>query len=423
MQSLDQRIEKALNGRTPKARIVILDRSRVEAREKCPWLRHLHYHIPVMVDRIGAANGMIPVAGSKTVYGIMRKAAAIPLVTGITMHHGLALILQGADEDTAVRESIKEYDKILETRGFQQQNDTPLRWIAREQRALGEGLIRAANRRAAQKILQNFEILAVEEEILAWLGDVEDDRGGVTFLWAGRLDALLRDKQGFCVVLNWKTQKKWYDTDAAKLRLDMQTVGEAWAASEYYGLPVSGVQYVFMIKGEQRTDPDKNFKVTYNHLTRAWRTLGEMGSMKYAWRYYKEGTRQQVLSKGMGFFTFEDYPGGVGAWVDHLDEGLIHPVGEADPLMDLLRTPPAVSAGAAKIERWREQTLRDEHRWLLDLEDGRPPSRYENGFNCGAGDWKCQMYEICHEGEEPLTSERFLPRDPNHPVELSIWES
>lgn len=405
---MDPRIEKALNGRKPKARIVILDRSRIESRQKCPELRNLHYHVPVET-----------VAGMA--YGVMRKAAAVPLVTGITMHHGLALILQGADEEVAVAEALKDYDNTLATRGLYPVKDSPMEWISREQRALGEGLIRVANRRAAQKILQNFEILAVEEEILVWLGDVDDDKGGVTFLWAGRLDALLRDREGTVTVLNWKTQKKWYENDAMKLRLDMQTVGEAWAASQYYDMPVVGVQYIFLIKGEQRVDPEKKFKVTYNHLVRAWRTLGELGGMKYAWAYYKEGTKQQVMSKGVGFSVFDEYPGGIRQWVNDLDGGKILPQDGADPLGSLLRVPPAVSAGQAKQERWLAQTLRDEYRWLRDQEDGRIPSRHENGFNCGAGDWKCQMFEICHEGES-LTGDKFLPRDPNHPVEASVWE-
>lgn len=406
---MDPRIEKALAGRAPKKTIVVLDRSRVEAREKCPELRNLHYHVPVET-----LNG--------TSYGVMRKAAAVPLVTGITMHNGLAAILQGASEDEAVELAIKDYDETIQNRGLYPQGNATIAWLAKEQRALSEGLIRAANRRAAQKILQNFEILAVEEEILVWLGDVDDEYGGVTFLWAGRLDALMRDQNGIVTVLNWKTQKKWYSTDALKLRLDMQTVGEAWAASQAYGLPVSGVQYIFLIKGEQREDPEKKFKVTYNHLTRAWRTMGADGCLQYAWAYYHEGTKRQVMSKGLGFATFEEYPGGIKAWVNALDEGVVLPQGEADPLGSLLRVPPAVSAGQARIDRWREQTIRDEYRWYRDLMEGRPVSRHENGFNCGAGDWKCQMYEVCHEGEAIHNRDKYLPRDPNHPVENAVWE-
>lgn len=407
---MDPRIEKALGGRTPKAAIVILDRSRVEARQKCPELRNLHYSIPVLTME------------GKEVFGVMRKAAAVPLVTGITMHHGLALIMQGANEDEAVKEAIEGYNETLRTRGLYPQGGTPMGWLAEEQRALSEGLIRVANRRAAQKILKNFDVLAVEEEILVYLGEVDDEWGGVTFLWAGRLDALIRDGNGIISVLNWKTQKKWYSSDAQRIRLDMQTVGEAWAASQAYGLAVSGVQYIYLIKGEQREDPEKKFKVTYNHLTRAWRTIGPSGGMQYAWAYYHEGTKRQVMSKGLGFATFEEYPGGIKAWVDALDEGLILPQGEADPLDSILRIPPAVGAGQARVERWQAQTLRDEYRWYRDLVEGRPPSRHENGFNCGAGDWKCQMHDVCHEGESVTNRDKYLPRDPNHPVESVTWE-
>jgi len=330
--------------------------------------------------------------------------------------------LQGADEDIAVRGALEEYDKTVEARGLTITAGSPVDWVRQEQRALGEGLIRVGNRRAAEKIMQNFEILAVEEEILVWLGEVDDEFGGVTFLWAGRLDALLRDPSGTVTVLNWKTQKKWHDSDALGLRLDMQTAGEAWAAQEYYKVPVTGVQYIFLIKGEQRKDPEKQFKVTYNHLVRAWRTQHPVtGGFQYAWAYYKEGTRSQVMSKATGFAVFEEYPGGVRAWVNDMEEGRVLPVGEADPLGSLLRVPPAVSAGQARIMRWREQTLRDEYRWYRDLVEGRPASRYENGSNCGTGDWKCQMYEVCHEGME-ISGPSFLPRDPNHPVEMTIWE-
>lgn len=413
-------IERALNGRTPKARIVILDRSRVEARIKCPELRFKHYHVPV--TRVIQGNPA-PIEGSlvpTTGYGIMRRPAAVPLATGLVVHHGLALYMQGADEEVSVKEAIHEYDKMVQNRGLGEQIGTPYAWTIKEQRALSEALIRVGIRRPATQIMQNFEVLSVEEEVLAWLGDVEDSRGGATFLWAGRLDALIRSSMG-ATVLNWKTQKQWRDTDAERLPLDMQTMGEAWAAQEFYDTAVSNVQYVYLIKGDRRKSPETGHKVTYSHLVRGWRAIDPLtGTWKHSWAYYKPGTKSQVLSKAVGFNTFEEYPGGVKAWIDDLDaQNKILPL-EADPLEEIVRIPTVVSARPDKIDRWREQTLRDEHRWLLDLEEGRPPSRHENGYICGTGDWKCPMYDLCHLGAT-IDDELYMPRDPNHPIEESIW--
>jgi len=408
----DALIERALNGRTPKARIVILDRSRVEARIKCPELRWQHYHVPV--QRVIEGQ---PGIG----YGVMRRPTAVPLATGIIVHHGLALFMQGASEDEGVREALVEYDKIVNTRGLGAQIGTPIGWTIKEQRALSEGLIRIGIRRAAAKLLRNYEVLAVEEEVLVWLGDAEDSRGGVTFLWAGRLDALLA-YQGNASVLNWKTQKQWRDTDAERLPLDMQTAGEAWAAEQFYDRAVNGVQYIYLIKGERRKSPETGHKVTYSHVVRGWKAIDPLtGGWKYAWNYHKIGTKSQTLSKAIGFQTFEDFPGGMKGWIDALDrQDLVLPL-EADPLEEVLRVPAAVSATPQKIERWQAQTIRDEHRWLLDMEDGRVPSRNENGYICGTGDWKCPMWEVCHAGDTIENTELYMPRDPNHPVEESIW--
>lgn len=419
-------LERAMQGRPLKKRIVILDRSRVATREKCPKARFDQYHFPVAT--VNPNTGIATVAPT----GFIKRAASAPLTSGIIVHDGLAkLVLKTHSEDEAVGEAIEDYKQTALSRGFKDEGTTPAAWIVREQTALTEAIIRLASRKVIPSVLKNFRIIAVEQEILAYLGEVDDDEGGVTFLWASRADLVTEHPEynDMIIVWNWKTQKAFRDGDELKLKLDMQTAGEAYAAEQWWGRPVAGVQYVFFIKGEQREDSSKGHKVTYNHLIRAWSSNAQddlsLGApiTKYAWAYYKPGSKSQVLSKSKPLHIHESYKGGVKQWIDDLEKGNVIPPFDADPLSKLIVIPQPVTAGPDKIERWISQTVRDEYRWLKDLDNGETPSRHEGGYACGTMvNNKCMSYEVCHEGADPNDERLYIIRDPNHPVESDLSE-
>jgi len=414
---MENMVQRALQGRVPKKRIVILDRSRVSTRERCPKARFDQYHFPVEV--VGPDGGV-----TVTPMGFIKRAASAPLVSGIIVHDALAkLILGSHTEDQAVEEGVEDYRQTAISRGFSDVGTTPAAWIVKEQMALAEAIIRVAARKIVPSVLKNFKIVDVEREILVYLGEVDDEDGGVTFLWAARCDIVVEHPEyaNMLRVWNWKTAKTWRDGDDFKLRIDMQTASEAFAAQEWYGKPVSDVQYVHFIKGEQREDSSKGFKVTYNHLIRGWTSVNER--VNYAWSYYKPGSKSQVLSKAQALHVHEAYPGGVRQWIDDLEAGNKILPFDADPFGKLVIIPQPISAGPDKIERWQAQTIRDEYRWLKDLDSGRPPSRFESGYACGTTPQsKCMSFEVCHEGADPNNSQLYMIRDPNHPVEAEVGD-
>lgn len=149
----------------------LVDRSRiVDGRGFCQRARALGYHL--------GPNG----------YGIQKKAAKLPLMTGIAAHDGLAPILQWCAEHddlivrgfqtappegylpvptTVVRESVQcaqaKYWKTVEVCGFAYLSDNEeVRAVTREQNYLIEGMMWAWCLEVLPEVLRRARILEVE---------------------------------------------------------------------------------------------------------------------------------------------------------------------------------------------------------------------------------------------------------------------
>lgn len=440
-----------LEGKPLRGRILLTDRSRIVSREECPTQRYYGYECETQP---GGPDGPGLISPS---LGIQPVRKSVPLCTGSAVHEGLAWLMKlakasrlGDDEapianrftphclDTAVKVSLDAYKDELSDSGFLQgvgPKSGTNQWIIQEQSALTEGLVRVGGLRVLPQLLETGHIiLSVEKERITYLG--EDESTDTTLFYLSRADLEMYDPHNqLLYVINYKTKKTWDDRDADRLYTSMQTVGEPAALQralelgqlneELAVIPnadpdcirTAGVQYIVFLKGIEKYDESRGHEVTYNHLTRAWLTVDPLkGKPIYAWRYFHEGSRKQVLSKGSGFHPFESFPGGTRGWLEALNNQEVEPrytdQESPDPLGDVIAMPAMIQLRPDRVNRWRIQTTLDELRWRDDLESGRPISQHTH--SCGSGKWRCSFWRICWEDYTPDSSE-YQPRNPNHP--------
>jgi hypothetical protein len=159
--------------------------------------------------------------------GIELVKVAVPLVTGVSLHRGLAAHLLGSDEEAAVAIATSDYETYVVGRGFEIDQLEAESFVFQEQRALVEALVRLGVRRVIPRLKEIYDVLEVERLDKRLL--YEDDTVSIT--WRSVTDALLRKKDdGDLYLLSWKSCAEVpTDSDA---RIDMQGVSEAWAIQE-----------------------------------------------------------------------------------------------------------------------------------------------------------------------------------------------
>ena len=175
---------------------------------------------------------------------------AIPLVTGVSVHAGLADLCRTARDaeaaglenclsgykfndieiNSAVAEAVENYQDACQDRGLDIEALESQSFVFAEQRALVEALVRLAGLRVLPAILGTYEILEVEipdQKQLAFQ-EASPIAEGWEIVWRSIPDALLRHRQsGDLYILSWKTCSSLPTEDDA--RIDMQGVSEAWA--------------------------------------------------------------------------------------------------------------------------------------------------------------------------------------------------
>lgn len=388
---------------------VFLDNSRVSAREDCPYRRYVEYHYNQV--------------------GVTRAAHRAPLLEGSAVHEGLAVLLQGGNEEEAVQKAVGYYRQAVLDRGVVPEDDTPDAFFVDEQAALAEALIRAANRTVIPQILEQYQIEAVEQEYTVHLGEgqvmgPDGEQHTVLLNWMSRADWVGRNLQtGMLELGNWKTAKRFDERENLRIEVDNQTAGELYAAQSFFREPVAGVNYIYLLKGERRKDPSKGFWVTYNHLIRGWHKHADVGGMTFAWRWEVkdpfDGSSKRLGRDMKPFWPHEQGPDGIKTWIDTLQAQGAWPR-ESDGYMgtgaldEAIIWPAIVSRSQDELQRRNAQVVRDELRWLSDHLWAREPSRHSGRCIYPS---PCLYVPHCHKGESLDNEENWVARIPNHPQE------
>ena len=207
-------------------------------------------------------------------------ALGLPLVTGGSVHIGLARLLESSmapssklDVEVAVKDAVNDYESRCAGRKFDLEELEDQSYVFNEQRALVEALVRVAGLRIVPRLLELYEVLEVERMDRVQLLPPDDGRG-YDIAWRSIPDALLRSRaDGDLYLLSWKTCAEYSQKKDQDARVDMQGVSEQWAIEERlgkefgcadtvpwlnawttdHGAPaIRGVQMVYLVKGVRR---------------------------------------------------------------------------------------------------------------------------------------------------------------------------
>jgi hypothetical protein len=352
--------------------LVFTDRSRTEDYHRCPRKRWWNYEV--------LRGELLGPNGAPHVGGIVSLKTSRDLLIGICWHLALAHMLQNGPEsvEEATRLALEEHRKQAED-GLAYSNSDPdnYRYFVEEGEALTEGLVRAAGIRLVPGLLARFEILDVERE----------ERLELTpgLIFQARADAVGRDRETEeLVVVSGKTKGRWSGQEEKEARHDMQGISEAVVVEARRREPVLAVQMAVAVKGQKYEDKSRPGKwVVHNVLTRAWRKDEIDSSLdQWAWSYETQKINKKTGETYMGrlgqewraVHVWEEYPGGVKAWVEDLAIGKWQRE-SGDPFASLFVLPEPWGRSLAEMGDWREEVTAQELRVAGDAKEARALAR------------------------------------------------
>lgn len=432
------------------------DRSRSVTYQECPRKFYFSYVQPTDGE----------------VGGIRPDRLDMNLVVGGAFHEGINHILTGSSVDEAVGRALEGYQHwggywpMVKSRGLILDPQEDASYVAWEQASMVEALIRGYAYAVLPRLRERFEIVEAErdEHAVFTLGDFN-------LIWGMRGDALLMDKDTLeLYILSLKTKKEWYGVKDEKVnRYDMQGLSETatvdqrlqrwhkaleeagnnpvhenipdWFKDRYKtgASPViSAVKMEYALKGRRSEYPKGSGRWSYsNPLIRPWKKDDNLGRAQYAFLYefQDEAGGNHRLGKGWNRINiWEDM--GVKAWVEYLASAELQgrPVGEGITQQFVL--PMEYYRNEDDMAVWQRQRLYEERRIAKGKSEvlaARGTPEFEDKLdehfpmfsNYPTNCTYCEFEDICHSGIkayllDPMASQKFTPRVPNHRAELEI---
>lgn len=388
------------------------DRSRIEVAQRCARLRWLEYH--------EQGTGIGPVK------------KALPLVVGGSVHVGLATLLalaqpsfargsfdhdRGSIEERAVAaaladfsghkdaldvggeatvplgggldasgDNMSDFGAIVETKAAVTVGVAPNAYdafLAKEQAALVEAMVRAYARRRLRPLLEEFEVLEVEREgewelaswdicvrckgKVHWSEEAEGDEvphnvftcsacgyslsengGKCELMFLSRPDAVLRHRgDGHLEILSYKTTGAWDQRKERDALRDMQGLSEGVEVERRLGQRILAIRYEYLLKGERWRDKRLAAetgldwaRTQKSHLIRQYvavstpskgKSAGAFGVGDVCWSFdyhQEDGAASKLAWQNWDSRPVWEQPGGVKAWIDLLDASAVTMSGE-----------------------------------------------------------------------------------------------
>ncbi len=428
------------------------DRSGILSWQKCPRDRFYSRHF----------------AGR----GIEKVTKSLPLQFGAAFHEGAEQLMKGKGIEAAVNSALLYLNLAFSVSNIDMGDDNKpseaiVAYGIEEQRAIAEGLLRAWWIEKGQQFLEDFEVLEVEQEGRADLrygttvttidGNTITDRvsnDGIVLMF--RPDALVRERlTGDLYIVSWKTASTFGQYTINQINSDMQSMSEVWgvqqgmpdrmdyfAGPNYVHIgsdplpPIEGVLYLFAVKGQRRMDEFVGFKTQDTPLAYGWKR--DQGTdTEWAWKYKWQDPEEinpktgkpvwHTLPKGFRKVSiWDNYPGGVAAWIDALAEREVTPR-HINPFEAIFPNSLPVSRRADEIESWRRQIVSQEGRIrqrVKAVEEAHGDEATldrefpQHTAHCYAYNSPCQFMPVCFTPSvkaDPLASGLYQIRKSNHP--------
>lgn len=417
---------------------IYVDRSRIEAFQRCPRKRFNEYHM------LGT--------------GIRKDTINLDILIGVSVHRGLETLFKEGNVDLAVENALAEFMEGIKGSSFDQAEfadvdmtskedleaqgiylpemdrisaaDSAVAYLVTENKALVELLIRAFAKapQGLARLLSEYDVLEVEQEDILPLTESAD----YELKMMAKADALLRRKlDGSLVVLSTKTTKSWDQRKENSAISDMQGMSEVYAIQARTGQPIEGVQMLYLLTSERRADKD-GFKKRTGGVVRPWVSRMVDGSVKFAFasswvdgegknrRLGKDWSRLGCWELGM---TIEEY-------VDLLAEMFDEDLNDC-PLNLLLINIPVVRRDQQYMDRWFNEVRAQEIRIanamgspMWNEKKDLPVIFPHHSVSC-TYPTKCTFFDLCWNGgyfeSDPLGS-GFTRRKPHHEPEVEQFK-
>lgn len=421
--------------------------------------------------------------------GIVPKFSSVPLLAGGCLHKAVENIAEQwltrsssiIDIDSAVAVAKESYREEISRRPLatthSQEEEIEQQFVIQEQLALVEAMIRLWYLKEWPKIIEYYDILAVEQEIVFDLGPVK---------YQSKPDLiLLHKKNGDVVNYSLKSVKQGGDRLEKSYKVQLQAVTEPYATSiwltelketlesarnllnatgnslpqlsymskaigtigrtleKYSSIPnkSSATRFCYIIKGDRKESRRGNGQYrTDNPFIYGLRKFTASG-IDYAWSWFYPKPENDSgwgrLGKGWEQFpVWEDGEvGGVKGWMDMLakGEGIQSDIGEGHVFDKYILSQPDVFTNWQMIESRITQLRNIEGKIRLDLDELRDSpiyldSRFPQNTNSCFFPTPCDYLPICpngndfykqHIADDPLSEEfgRFERRISHHEPE------
>lgn len=437
------------------------DRSRSIDFQECPRSFWYGYVFP---------NGT-PVAG------IRPDRLNMDLTTGLGFHEGCNHLIEGCSVDEAVGRALEGHGKwegywpMVKRLGFFLESNEDAHYVAHEQAAMVEALVRGYSLFGLPEIKERFEIVEAERDEYGIFALAKQP--DFNLLWGMRGDALLMDKNTYDLfILSLKTKKEFKGIrDEKKNRYDMQGCSEtatveqrlrkwhefltacepspdAFAAAEVpewfkrrfkagAGPTVMGVKMDFALKGRRAEYPPDSGRWAYsNALIRPWKRDDGLKGSGYAFLYeFKDELGgNHRLGKGWNRINiWEDM--GVKEWIGLLATEEYQGLPAMSGIHRQFVFPAEYSRSENEIQDWVESRLHEEMRIYEGVKACVPAigtkslkpllnKHFPKYSNYPTDCTYCPYEDVCHGGIEaflhdPMSSMKFAPRVANHQAETN----
>ncbi len=360
--------------------------------------------------------------------GVELDRKTFELSVGSAVHVGCDALWQGKDIEDAVCLAHEEYaHDLAESDMFGDVEATAAKEIQSYQLDVIEAILRIWAKRRLPILLKEFEFVQSETKTVVRM---TDDLGMLA-----KPDAILKSRfDGRYVNWSLKTAKKYSLDKHPSALIDTGGLTEAIIAANAVGgndlKKISGTAMEYLVVGEVA---DKE-NVIFHPGVIGWRKLNENnGQYEYAWRwtfenpdydpfgpkstYHNPKSRSLSAKEGWQRFRARDYPGGIKAWVEDLMEGKFTPTHQ-DPGVELVIAPTAYHRTEMAVTRFWKTMLYKFSRifamrqalneGMVSIEEAFP---MENTSCLRYGkEYRCEMWQICHEGTDPLGSGKYKRR-------------
>jgi hypothetical protein len=386
-------------------RVLKTDRSRIVARQECPRLRYLNYHL----------GGM----------GLEPRVARIPLVSGIHYHQALAEIVKGVEPETALAATVTKFTDEINERGLATIADEDLDFIRHEQVALLGGIVRGWVYIRLERLLDEYDIVDVEREF-----EFEPEPGLVAML---RFDLVVRHRAtGLLYLGDFKGMAYAGEDWAKKQEHDAQWKLYLEGAEAFYQERVDGVFIEGLVKGSRKRETAR---------TSPW--LGKKLQQSPYCYGYTDGTAFQAgYTSRKGWNKTPSWE--AMAHREWFDRVLTNPDDLTFNLADQFIAMPPICPPKAERKRWLRQVVHQELLWaetvrvveamhddmlagdmeIAAFEDTLDLLVPQHDSRCVKFGWDnaCQFLNtICYNAgalSDPIGTGDFLPRVPHHAGEL-----